>query len=307
MLNVVLYKMYKVDAFYHYMTPVIFYLPKYIYFYMVSKIKSKVVMKKIRSILIPFNFSRTAIRALAYAVDYIGKDENQKIVLAYISDNQNLEQLREEFKSTEDKHQASLKHPIEWISASGSLTETIIEIQKKKEIDLIIMGTFSSLGVWDDELSNTSKLVLEAECPVLVVPFVLEEFRLENIALVLGKEEIENTKVLDTLLQVARKFNAKVHVITVENKQESYGYSKIDEKNENALQYYLENFYSEHVFIKNPDILEAILSYTTDKSIDMIAILPRNHMASGKSSEGQLTQMLTLHSQIPVLAIDKTI
>lgn len=264
-------------------------------------------MKKIRRILIPFNFSRTAKRALDYAVDYVGMDENQKIVLAYISDNKNLEKLREEFKTTEDKHQASLKQPIEWISASGILTETLVKIQKTKNIDLILMGTFSSLGVWDDELSNTSKLVLEAECPVLVVPFGLEKFRLKNIALVLGKEEIENTKVLDTLLQVARKFNAKVHVLTIENKVESYGYSKIDEKNENALQYYLENFYSEHIFIKNPDILEGILTYTSEKKIDMIAILPRNHTANSKSSEGQLTQMLTLHSKIPVLAIDKTI
>ncbi|MFD0797239.1 universal stress protein [Maribacter chungangensis] len=264
-------------------------------------------MKEIRKILIPFNFSRAAKRALDYAVDYVGKDENLQIVLAYISDDQNLEKLREDFKFVEEQYRALLKHPVEWVSKSGPLTETLISIQKTKEIDLIVMGTFSTLGVWDDELSNTAKVVLEAACPVLVVPYDLEKFRLKNIALVLGKEEIENTKVLDTLLNVARKFNAKVHVITVENKPETYGYSQIDEKNENALQYYLENFYAQHIFIKNPDILEGILTYTKEKNIDMIAILPRNHISNGQPSEGQLTQKLTLHSKIPVLAIDKRI
>jgi hypothetical protein len=41
-------------------------------------------MNEIRTILIPFNFSRTAERALSYAVDYVGKDESLKILLAYI-------------------------------------------------------------------------------------------------------------------------------------------------------------------------------------------------------------------------------
>ncbi len=264
-------------------------------------------MKKTRTILVPFNFSKTAKRALAYAVDYVGRDENLKILLAYISEDQNLDKLREAFKSTEEKHQTSLKHKIEWVSASGPLTETLMNIQKTKDIDLILMGTFGNQGVLDDDATNTSKLVGEADCPVLVVPFSYEEFRVKNIALVLGKEEIENTKVLDTLLDVSRKFNAKVHVITIENKPETYGYSEVDEKNENALQYYLENFYSEHVFIKNPDIVEGILTYVSEKEIDMISILPRNHTTKGESSEGQLTQMLTLHSNIPVLAIDKTI
>lgn len=262
-------------------------------------------MKKIRTILIPFNFSRTAIRALEYAVDYVGDDENVKIILAYVSGDQNLEKLRADFKTKEEECQALLKNKIEWVSASGPLTETLLDIQKTMDIDLILMGTFSTMGVMDDESSNTSKLVLEAGCPVLVVPYGLEKFRLKNIALVLGKEEIENTKVLDTLLYVARKFNAKVHVLTIANKPETYGYSEIDEKNENALQYYLENFYAQHIFIKNSDILEGIFSYTSDKNIDMIAILPRNHTAGGKASEGQLTQKLTLYSEIPVLAIDK--
>jgi hypothetical protein len=70
------------------------------------------------------------------------------------------------------------------------------------------------------------------------------------------------------------------------------------------IQYYLESFYSEHVFMKNPDIIKGILTYATEKNIDMITILPRNQTTNGQSSEGQLTQILTLHSNVPVLAIN---
>lgn len=261
-------------------------------------------MKKIRTILIPFNFSRTAKRALAYAVDYVGNDKNLKILLAYISEDHNFNKHREAFKTSEEKYQVELKHKIEWVSQSGPLTETLIKIQKTKNIDLIIMGTFSNLGSWDDDTSNTSKLVLEANCPVLVVPYRFKKFRIQKIGLVLGKEEIEDTQVLGKLLEVTRKFNSKVYVITIENKPGTYGYSEVDEKNENTIQYYLESFYSEHVFIKNPDVVQGILTYVSEKNIDMISILPRNHITNGQSSEGQLSQMLTLHSEVPVLAIN---
>jgi hypothetical protein len=56
--------------------------------------------------------------------------------------------------------------------------------------------------------------------------------------------------------------------------------------------------------MKNPDIIKGILTYATEKNIDMITILPKNQTTNGQLSEGQLTQMLTLHSNVPVLAIN---
>ncbi len=168
---------------------------------------------------------------------------------------------------------------------------------------MVIMGTSGAFDKNDPTLSNTSKLVLKTDCPVLVVPQEFKEFQVKNIALVLGKEEIDERQVLETLLKVSRKFNAKVHVLTIENTSEMYGYSAIDEKNENLLAYYLENFYSEHTFLENPDLVKGILTHATEKEMDMIAILPRNHARRDNPSEGRLTEMLTLKSKIPILAV----
>jgi hypothetical protein len=51
-------------------------------------------------------------------------------------------------------------------------------------------------------------------------------------------------------------------------------------------------------------VVEGIFSYVSKKDIDMITILPRNHAKKSEPSEGQLTQVLTQRSQVPVLAID---
>ena len=60
--------------------------------------------------------------------------------------------------------------------------------------------------------------------------------KIKNICLVLGKEEIDDPKSLHTLLDISRTFEAQVHVLTVQNTEESFGYSKVDMENESNMQ-----------------------------------------------------------------------
>lgn len=263
-----------------------------------------VVMSKIATILIPFDFSDASKTALRYAVHFAGEDENLEILLAHVLDDVDSSRLEEQFSKLQKKYSKDLKKPLRWTNVTGSLTDSLIRIQENQKIDLVIMGTSE---VQDNEvklISNTSKFVSEVDCPVLVVPENHDEFQIKNIALVLGKEEIDDRKALETLLDVSRKFNAQVHVLTIENTSEMYGYSKADQTNENLLEYYLENFYSEHTFIENSDVVKGILTHVAEKEMDLIAILPRNHAKRSNPSEGRLTEMLTLKSKIPILAID---
>ena len=51
-------------------------------------------------------------------------------------------------------------------------------------------------------------------------------------------------------------------------------------------------------------MVEGIFDYAQEKEMDLIAILPLNHVRNGKPSEGRLTRILTLQSRIPLLAIE---
>ena len=261
-------------------------------------------MDKISTLLVPFDFSLPSKIALDYAVDFVGFNAKMKIVVAHITENGELEDTHDKFKIIKEGYSRTLRAPMELVSKSGTLTNSILDIQKTQKIDLIIMGTSGASDEKKRTVTHTSELVKEADCPVLVVPENIDEFQIKNIALVLGKDEIDDREALGTLLDVARKFNAKVHVLTIENEPGTYGYSPIDEKNENLLEYYLESFYSHHIFIENEDVVEGITTYVADKEIDMIAILPRNHARRSSPSEGKLTQELTLHSKVPLLTID---
>jgi hypothetical protein len=92
-------------------------------------------------------------------------------------------------------------------------------------------------------------------------------------------------------------------VLTIENKPGTYGYSSGEERNESLLKYYLEDFYAHHVFIENSDVTSGICDYVQEKEIDLISILPRNHVQNGTPSEGRLTRLLTLKTNTPLLTI----
>ncbi|MBU2945320.1 universal stress protein [Zobellia uliginosa] len=260
-------------------------------------------MGKISTILIPFDFTKASKKALEYAVGFVGRLDDIKIVLAYVSGNCNLELLPENFERLEKEYAGVLKNKLEWEIQDGKLNNTLEEIAKKDKIDLVIMGT-SGECKQNNKQTNTANFVLMGKFPVLVVPQNCQDFRLKSIALVIGREEIDDTRKLETLLKIARKCNAQVHVLTVENQPILYGYSEEEEKNESAIEYYLETFYKERVFIKNDDVVDGINTYAIKNDIDVVAILPRIHNKNSNPSEGELTQMLILDSKVPTLVLE---
>jgi len=261
-------------------------------------------MDRISNILIPYDFSAPSRRALQYAIDFAGNRPEKRIKICFMQPVEDREFLEAEFARIRSRLPKAFRAKLTWTSLAPPSVEGLLACSQKEHTDLILMGTGGS----DDPngTTHTSQTVLASHCPVLVIPpGAPEDFQIRKIALVLGKNEIEDPKVLGTLLDVARSFNARVQVLTIESKPGIYGYSEGEERNEELLEYYLEDFYSHHVFIENPDVVEGIFDYAEEKEIDLLAILPRNHARVGTPSEGRLTRILTLRSHTPLLAIEQ--
>ncbi|HZJ36262.1 MAG TPA: universal stress protein, partial [Gillisia sp.] len=113
-------------------------------------------MDKISTILVPFDFSKSAKRALEYAVAFVGRDDDIQIVLAHISGHGNLMLSPENFPKLEEKYRRVLKHKLKWTIQGGSVTQALLDIQKTKKIDLVIMGTLGTNKDGNAEQTNTS-------------------------------------------------------------------------------------------------------------------------------------------------------
>ncbi|MEZ4810351.1 MAG: universal stress protein [Allomuricauda sp.] len=263
-------------------------------------------MSTIDKILVPFDFSEASINALEYAINFVGPDRPSDILALYVAampmaeSEENM--LKMDFAKVVRSFQRKTKKEPGLITTTGEVIESILTTQQKRNIDMVMMGTMGD-KVTDEAITNTSRLVLDANCPVISIPYGCEIKEPQDIALVMGSEEIENREVLKTLLDIARTFDARVHVLTI-YKESVYAEESVVDSTENLLEYYLEHFYVEHSFSKNQDVEEGILEYINEKNIDMLAILPRNHAKMSTPSEGRLTKLLTLHSEIPVLTLD---
>ncbi len=267
-------------------------------------------MSTVNKVLLPFDFLEASIHALDYTLHYIGYNRPIQIIALWVCEVQPSEKDREDLEKRFDTllgeldRKVSVK-PVIRISI-GRLTDQILSAQKEYGAELIVMGTMGQAQT-DEAVTHTSQLVLEADSPVMAIPFGCPVDVPTDVALVLGREEIEDDQILAPLLDVARTFDARIHVLTVYSDSiidEKMAENAVTRKNEKILSYYFEHFYEDHVFLKGKDIEHAIMEFIKEKEIDMLCIMPRNHNQRGRPSEGRLTRILTLHSPVPLLTLD---
>ncbi|MFT7033332.1 MAG: nucleotide-binding universal stress UspA family protein [Cyclobacteriaceae bacterium] len=259
-------------------------------------------MNTIKKILLPIDFSDSSLNAIKYVIGLAKNDTSVKCDLIYIggetlSEGDQKIQLKklQELKS-EYFNKAHVNCDV--LVKTGDLNQVILDAKEDREADLIIMGTSGSTG--DKDSSNTSELLAKADCPVLVIPKNNSEFKLKNIALAIDDKAFDDSSNLGIIHDFARWFDAKVHLLTVENENSPAK----PNSNAETLEYYLDTLDYRHSFEKNTDIEKGLNDYINQKEIDILAIMPRMHAKNSEPSEGRLTKTLALNCIKPLLVID---
>ena len=256
-----------------------------------------------KTILVPYDFSEASEYGVQYAIDFASSRPGLDLRFCLIGAREDAEQFAAGKKKIEKQITKKFRGTLSWTALIPGSVNGLLEKCREDKVYMVIMGTAGSAQ--ENANTKTAEMVLKAEFPVLVVPAnTIDEFKLSKIALVLGHNEIDDPNLLHTLLEVSRRFNASVTVLTIAGESENFGYTEEEERNEHLLEYYLESFYSHHVYIKNKDVVEGIFDYIDTHDIDMIAILPNNHVKKGTPSEGRLTRILAQQSKTPLLAIE---
>ncbi len=262
-------------------------------------------MNKIAKVLVPFDFSPVSEQALQYALQLVKRERQSEVLLLHVTVDPPTD---EEKKKLEDRaeelflqYRKTTDAQLVISFATGDLSPEITGAQQRARADIIVMGTLGATAPEEEVISNSAELVLEADCPVIVVPAETEQFEVKKIALAIGKNEVDDSNALDVLLVIARNFDAKIHVLTIYEEGDPDIYAS--SPNENTLRYHLERYYDRDAFVISSNIMDAIFDYVQKHEIDMLAIIPRNH-AKHEPSSGRLTKLVALQTQVPLLAID---
>ena len=264
---------------------------------------------KMKTILVPTDFSQNAFKALEYAT-FLAKNIGAKIVLlnayqippstsnvminfADILEKDSREELGKLMKKIEGIE--SFKN-IEFIpySCYGYLVEAIEIASKHHNIDLIVMGTAGASNLKSKIFgSNTLEALRKADYPIVVVPSEVEYSDWKKIILASNQDDSiwAAVKTLSTLIDLQ---GASIDIVSIEptTSNKVVDHSELI-KNLEGVDY---EFHTE----KNDNVVEGVLKYTDNNESDIIILLRKSYSFIERIMHTSVTKKLALHSSKPL-------
>lgn len=270
-----------------------------------------------KTILVAIDFSKNAEHALKYAVLFANK-LNACIHLIWV-DNTLVEESvidiiegetriekRAYMNTIIKEFQPQIKcGEIQVILRKGRVYQEISKAAKQIDADMIFAGTHGVSGYEQYWIgSNANRIVSQAPCPVVTVrsDYVFKE-KIKNILLPLDSS-LETKQKLPFAADLAKKFNATIHLLKVYNTPLNVIRKRIDKYGEDAQKCLEEKnvkFVTEELEADN--VAASIIKYSKGNQIDLISIMTDQDITTANKFLGPYAQQLINNSVIPVLSL----
>ena len=269
-------------------------------------------------ILVPVDFSPCAERAVKFSIE-LAKLSGAKLTfltsfqipvvttdITYTYDVELVKKFEEDakvnLKELEDRFQDLAKLEYSTIADLGYPQEGILEKSRSGEYDLIVMGTKGATGFAGDLLGSiTSSVMRKSNTPVIAVPESWEIASIGRIALASDYHSLPDLSKLDVVISILTLFNAELFIVNVKS---NVGETTFDEAFEaKKLDNFLTGVSHSFHFITGDNVEEALEEFITEKSIDMIVMLPRDHSFIERLYHKSTTKQVALHTKTPILSL----
>ncbi|MEQ8359842.1 MAG: universal stress protein [Cytophagales bacterium] len=271
-------------------------------------------MKNISKILVPVDFSECSINALDYALKLSEYTGGMICVLhAYhvpyafpeagnaISGEtvRNIElNVEEEFDVLKEQFSAYISKFCAFKKVASFGIDAINEELKKDNYDLIVMGTKGSSGLSEIIIGSVAANVIEeAKAPVICVPENAVFDKINNIVFACDYEEVNEPREIDSLKFIAKKFNARIHLVNVKEKSKAGHF-------EEAM--YFESLFASiphtHNTSRFRDFEAGINDFIESNKVELLAIMPRKKNVFKKIFGSSHTRKMAYHTKLPMLA-----
>lgn len=271
-----------------------------------------------KNILIPTDFSETAINATNYAME-IAKLTKAKVILFHVFhipmvhvdlpmtlttfddlEKSTMNILRSYEKDLISRHGKGVT--IERIIKPGFVVDEVRDIIGEKEIDLIVMG-ITGEGKFAEVIigSNATEVIKNVNCPTLIIPQNARFKRIENIAFACDYEEISESKALGQLKKFLKLFNAKLLIFNVVNPSRKPSFAKA--VTGVKLESIFEDVNHDLYFPENDDLVYAINDFVDKHNIAILVMLSKKHNLFTNMFQERSTKKMAFHSHVPLLTI----
>ncbi len=278
-------------------------------------------MKK--NILFPTNFTELSYNAFEYALAYAKKTKAKLIVYHTYFEGAEISEETQAFYDKNDVLNFINKKdrflPFEKIIAEKEATEVkvkyIVEIgsfidciknyvaKREDKIDLVIMGAKKNSSRLFDFFMETKtlKVLHEINKPVMAIPkLAFFDGTLDNIAFLVDYQEDEKEPLMD-IIEKAKEFNAKLHVIHVDVSHGESIVPLMDNFKQSLEVANLKNVKFES--IDGIDIKTALNKYCEAHNIDVLCLINHYRNMYQRLFSYSLAENLIQELDIPVMSI----
>jgi nucleotide-binding universal stress UspA family protein len=272
-----------------------------------------------QTILVPTDFSATADKALMIASELALKT-NARIHVANfysipIPDISNpditmpaeaLDSIRETSKKAIKKLASELRTKgvnVDTTIEMGMVTDEVVDLAKKINADLIVMGTTGTSGVLDMLIgSNASNVMQKTEKPIILVP---KDYVYDGIHEIVYADSLheDDTNVLRQVFDFAEKIGAaNVNILNINTS------SHYEPVQTNLVLKLKEVFGFDKVnmnFVEAQSIKEGMDLYLDSHNIDLVVMSRHKKSLMERIFSTSNTKMMALYTKVPLMVYHK--
>jgi len=193
---------------------------------------------------------------------------------------------------------------VEYIVESGDLVECVRNTAIQKEVDLVIMGSHIPDGYSERSgNTNSSALVDNLECPVIVVPEFTRHLTLKNATFATSLLD-DQLLAFHVLADFQRQLGLEVDVLYLNDPAHVYEHDGIRERINhlsagNGLK--VNKIYTS---IHADDVQKQIDTFVNDNHTDMLVMVAHKRKGFMRWILGSRTEKSLNHARVPVLIFD---
>jgi nucleotide-binding universal stress UspA family protein len=271
----------------------------------------------VKRILIPVDFSETALLALDHAT-FMAKLFKADIVLIHVvekftfkidirrmgDDAADDREIRARLSELAEgvKHQTG--GSVQILMKAGKIARKIVEAANETNADIIILGTHGVSGFEEFFMgSNAFRVVTEAQCPVMSVQVHSTKVGFKDIVLPIDNSAASRQKVRFAV-EIAKHYDSKIHIAGIL----TLDYKDIRKKFMAKLKQ-VEDYITKHgvshttEILKGENIASLTLKHAENLKADLIVIMTEQEDELTGLLMGTFAQQVVNHSKIPVLTV----
>jgi len=279
----------------------------------------------VKNILFPTDFSPAAMRAFIYAL-HLADKHDATITTLYVYKRPDVQAMQlprtmMEFRDTFDLHEfknykdsipplrsiaeehgfahVNMQHVLE---PGGRIVPTILEVAKRDQADIIVMGTTGARGLKEIFLGSVAGEILEkAECPVLAVPEENKfDGKIERVGFTTSYRNLESQALL-MLESLITPFQPEIYLVHVDTSHTEDLTHHMEQLKAQMKDHPKVHFYT----MDSTDFFKDLTQYLEEQNIDILAMVTQKRSFLESLFNYSKTKHMSYHSTVPILSFQR--